>query len=137
MKRASLLYFSSASGAFPNLRGLQGEDQMSADVERLKVERKRILTEIKRLQDSIRSEVERDLEEGDPALYERERNLALLQNLERELGAVEYALSLAEKGVYGICENCGERIDPARLKAIPQATLCLKCKTELERRRRI
>jgi DnaK suppressor protein len=110
---------------------------MSDDVERLKAERNRIVAQTRRLQDSIRSEVERDLEEGDPALYERERNLALLQNLEREMRAVEYALSLAEKGVYGICENCGERIDPARLKAIPQATLCLKCKMEIERRRRI
>jgi DnaK suppressor protein len=109
---------------------------MSDDIERLKAERSQIVVEIRRLQDSMRSEVERDLEEGDPALYEREKNLALLQNLERELGAVEYALSLAEKGVYGICENCGERIDPARLKAIPHATLCLKCKREVERRGR-
>ncbi len=110
---------------------------MSEDIERLKAERNQIVAEIRHLQDNMRGEVERDLEEGDPALYEREKNLALLQHLERELGAVEYALSLAEKGVYGICENCGERIDPARLKAIPQATLCLKCKTELERKRRM
>ncbi len=110
---------------------------MSDDIERLKAERNQIAAEIRRLQYSIRSKVETDLEEGDPALYEREKNLALLRNLQRELEAVEYALSLAERGVYGICENCGERIDPARLKAIPQATLCLKCKTELERKRRI
>lgn len=110
---------------------------MSDDMERLKAQRNQIVAEIRRLQDSVRSEVESDLEEGDPALYEREKNLALLQHLERELEAVEYALSLAEKGVYGICENCGERIDPARLKAIPQATLCLKCKTAVERKRRI
>lgn len=110
---------------------------MSDDMERLKAQQNQIVAEIRRLQDSVRSEVESDLEEGDPALYEREKNLALLQHLERELEAVEYALSLAEKGVYGICENCGERIDPARLKAIPQATLCLKCKTGVERKRRI
>ena len=110
---------------------------MSDDMERLKAQRNQTVAEMRRIQDSVRSEVESDLEEGDPALYEREKNLALLQHLERELEAVEYALSLAEKGVYGICENCGERIDPARLKAIPQATLCLKCKTAVERKRRI
>lgn len=110
---------------------------MSDDIEGLKAARNQIVAEIRRLQDSVRSEVESDLEEGDPALYEREKSLALLQHLERELEAVNYAIFLAERGGYGICENCGEKIDPARLKAIPQATLCLKCKTELERKRRI
>jgi len=41
---------------------------MSDDVERLKAERNQIVAEIRRLQDSIRSEVERDLD----ALYERD-----------------------------------------------------------------
>ena len=58
---------------------------MSDDLERLKAQRNQIAAEIRRLQDSVRSEVESDLEEGDPALYEREKNLALLQHLEREL----------------------------------------------------
>ena len=109
---------------------------MSDDIERLKAERNQIVAQIRRLQDKMRSEVERDLEEGDPALYEREKNLALLQNLGRELEAVKHAISLAEKGAYGICENCGERVDPARLKAIPHATLCLQCKSKIERRGR-
>ena len=48
---------------------------MSDDMERLKAQRNQIVAEIRRLQDSVRSEVESDLEEGDPALYEREKNL--------------------------------------------------------------
>ena len=107
---------------------------MEEPKERLERNREGILTEIKRLKATLEYEVERDLEEGDPALCEREKNLALLQNMERELGSVEHAISLLERGRYGICENCGERIDPARLKAIPQATLCLRCKAERERK---
>lgn len=40
---------------------------------------------------------------------------------------VKKALGRMEKGEYGICEVCGEPIDPARLEAIPEATLCAKC----------
>jgi RNA polymerase-binding transcription factor DksA len=43
---------------------------------------------------------------------------------------------LAKQGKYGICESCGERIDPARLEILPEATLCLNCQRELERTRR-
>jgi DnaK suppressor protein len=59
-----------------------------------------------------------------------------MQSLQRKLESTERALESAEKGTYGICENCGERIDPARLEILPQATLCLKCQREFERRYR-
>lgn len=31
------------------------------------------------------------------------------------------------KGTFGKCENCGKDIEPARLEAMPTATLCLVC----------
>ncbi|MGD8475293.1 MAG: TraR/DksA C4-type zinc finger protein, partial [Anaerolineae bacterium] len=37
-------------------------------------------------------------------------------------------------GTYGTCESCGERIDPARLEILPEATLCLNCQRQKERR---
>jgi len=36
------------------------------------------------------------------------------------------------RGTYGICENCGEDIPEARLKAVPGATKCVGCKTLAE-----
>lgn len=42
------------------------------------------------------------------------------------------ALKRIEKGDYGICEECGERISLKRLKAVPDTTYCLSCKIELE-----
>ena len=41
---------------------------------------------------------------------------------------MEHALAKFEKGTYGLCDNCGQFIDPARLEALPQASLCLSCK---------
>jgi RNA polymerase-binding transcription factor len=37
-------------------------------------------------------------------------------------------------GTYGRCEECDEPIPPARLKAIPTATLCVPCQSAAELR---
>jgi len=108
---------------------------MVKEKERLQAERARIQEEIAYLKDLLKGEVENELEEGDPGLYEREKNLALLQNLEHRLESIDYALRLIEKGSYGVCEVCGEKIDPARLKVVPHATLCIKCQAKKERGR--
>jgi DnaK suppressor protein len=41
--------------------------------------------------------------------------------------AVETAMALLETGDYGICQECGEPINPKRLEAIPWTTLCVRC----------
>jgi DnaK suppressor protein len=52
---------------------------------------------------------------------EREKDLAILEGLELELAEVEAALRRLDEGSYGIDEVTGERIDPERLEAIPEA----------------
>jgi DnaK suppressor protein len=42
------------------------------------------------------------------------------------------ALTKIEKGMYGVCEECGEEIPVNRLRAIPDTSYCLACQTELE-----
>ena len=44
------------------------------------------------------------------------------------LAKVEYALHKFDEGSYGLCDNCGRSIEPARLEALPHANLCLSCK---------
>ncbi len=100
---------------------------------RLEKERLETLTELDHLREYLRGEVDADAEEADPDLYEREKTLALIRTLENKLESIEQALRLAEKGSYGICERCGERIDPARLEALPHTTLCVECKSQMER----
>ncbi len=41
--------------------------------------------------------------------------------------AIEDALQRVEQGGYGLCEDCGEEIAPARLHAMPTAVLCVDC----------
>lgn len=58
---------------------------------------------------------------------EQETMVALQQGAERELARVQEALAAIDAGTYGICTNCGKPISPARLEALPWATLCIDC----------
>jgi DnaK suppressor protein len=108
-------------------------DRTQLQVEKLEAERERVLLEMGRLREALKSEVDGDVDEGDPNFAEREKVMALVMELERKLGTIVYALLRAENGTYGICERCGEPIDPARLEVLPEATLCVRCKTTTER----
>lgn len=45
----------------------------------------------------------------------------------RRLRAIEHALERQQRGELSVCEGCGERIPDARLRAMPGATLCIRC----------
>jgi DnaK suppressor protein len=64
--------------------------------------------------------------------FEQAKELALHQNAKQLLTQVTDALERFEQGTYGLCERCGSEIDPARLKALPYATLCLHCQQRLK-----
>ena len=104
---------------------------------KLKEEREQTLHELERLREALKVEVYPEADEGDPDLVEREKVLALVKNLERKLESIDHALSQAENGKYGICERCGQAIDPGRLEIVPEATLCVKCKLIVEQRLRV
>ena len=44
-----------------------------------------------------------------------------------ELREISRALARLDAGDYGICENCSEPINPARLEALPYAARCIAC----------
>ncbi len=105
---------------------------------RLLEERAGIMRNIENLRDDVKDlELEFEADEGDPELTEREKNLALLATFEQRLEEIDYALERLNSGSnYGICQNCGQPIDPERLKIVPEAQYCVPCKTKLERRQR-
>lgn len=44
-----------------------------------------------------------------------------------EANQIRAALRRMDQGTYGSCANCGADISPARLQALPTATLCINC----------
>ncbi|MEA3336006.1 MAG: TraR/DksA C4-type zinc finger protein [Chloroflexota bacterium] len=105
----------------------------SAEREQLEKEKLEVLDDIEHIREWLQGEVDADVDEGDPDLAEREKNLALLVAMERRLESINTALRAIEKGRYGICERCGQQIDPARLEVRPDAIMCLDCQREIER----
>lgn len=67
--------------------------------------------------------------------FEREKDLGLLASAKDVLERVEAALRRMETGEYGICQGCGEVIDPARLEALPYASRCVDCEEMAEQGR--
>ena len=104
---------------------------------RLESERKQLIEELEQSKASVRPADER--REGSPfgkreeeatETQELEKRLALEQRMKTELAKVERALHKFEEGTYGLCDSCGQPIDPERLEALPHATLCLSCKAQ-------
>ena len=58
---------------------------------------------------------------------ERGEAEALAAKLEEALAEVDNALEKIDAGSYGVCEECGKEIAPARLEAKPEARLCIDC----------
>lgn len=104
---------------------------------RLEEEQQKVLTELARLREHLKAEVDADVDEADPSLVEREKVMALVHVQERKLEAINWAMKRVRDGVYGICERCGSVIDPGRLEIFPEATLCIRCKAVEEREARL
>jgi DnaK suppressor protein len=102
--------------------------------ERLEAERERLTGELQQLQVSGCQSLGYSTHMADDASLacDQARDLALRGNLVRTLQQVEEALSRFDNGEYGLCESCGDPIDPARLKALPHATRCLDCQRHAE-----
>lgn len=60
------------------------------------------------------------------------RSGSRIEFLRGEIEAVRVAILRGRRGEYGICEDCGERIERARLRALPSARLCVPCQSEEE-----
>jgi DnaK suppressor protein len=112
------------------------QQTVHADTDTLQKQRAETLAELERLQLALEtSEVDPSVDEADPDVVEREKILALMEALELRLEEIDAALEVAATGGYGICERCGQPIDPERLQIMPEATLCVQCKVLVERER--
>lgn len=99
----------------------------------LRDERRRLARQVDEWQEAERA-LAADLREEprdatDRAIDERDasRLAPLTERASRRLAAIDAALERASQGRLGVCERCQGRIPPARLRAIPEATLCVRC----------
>ena len=99
----------------------------------LAAERSAISRELATLRSTLLDKPETGIEDGDPVIAERAKNLSLIDGLEGHLTEIERALSTARHGAYGICERCGRPIEAERLHILPETRLCVTCKSQLEK----
>lgn len=64
--------------------------------------------------------------------FQRELDLTVRNIAEQRVAEVEEALARQRAGTYGICAECGQPIDPERLRARPESTTCIECARQKE-----
>lgn len=65
--------------------------------------------------------------------FRHDMELELLTSEGDAIERVEEAITRLLSGEYGICQDCGCTINPARLEAKPFALFCIKCRSEREK----
>ncbi|MBU2591728.1 MAG: TraR/DksA family transcriptional regulator [Nitrospinota bacterium] len=78
-----------------------------------------------------------DTREGDDidqagSAYEQEMAFIMKNREIEELKNINEALEKIKSGEYGECEECGDKINLKRLKAMPFVKYCVKCQANLE-----
>jgi len=66
-------------------------------------------------------------------ILELEQRLGKVRRIKQQMADIEHALQKLEQGTYGVCDSCKKPIASERLKAVPQASLCLECKANKNR----
>lgn len=67
--------------------------------------------------------------EGGTTTIDRERDLALAASALAAVEEIDDAIRKIERGTYGRCETCHEQISRMRLRALPFARQCVRCKS--------
>ena len=65
--------------------------------------------------------------DGTSEAVSRLTDVGVGESLERGLERTERALTKLDEGTYGSCDACGRPISRGRLRAMPDAVLCMGC----------
>ncbi len=66
--------------------------------------------------------------------YDRELSINIVSSEQEVLYQIDEALKRMEEGAYGICQQCDSAITMSRLKAVPYASMCIKCQRAKEQK---
>lgn len=62
------------------------------------------------------------------------RLTAIRRVIQEQLKQVRNALHKLRYGSYSLCDRCGKPIEKERLQVMPEATYCVNCERELEKK---
>ena len=65
--------------------------------------------------------------DGTIEAVDRLNQIGVGSRLEARLERVDRALEKIDDGTYGVCDVCGQDIDPRRLRAAPESSTCVSC----------
>ncbi len=111
--------------------------QWAEQLEKLTDLRDRLLRERHYQTDTAREELAifgEHIAEAGTDSFEKDCALALLSSTQDALYEIDLALTRIHNGTYGTCELTGERIEAARLQAIPWTRFSLAAQARLEER---
>lgn len=94
-----------------------------------------IHTKLRSIREAMPAEADvRDSEEQSVDDFVQAMDFALMQMKSDTLRRIDEALHHLEDGSYGMCNECGDEIAAARLRALPFADLCRDCQESRELR---
>ena len=82
---------------------------------------------VSNIESELRQQLPADSDDRATDLENQDALEALEKAELREVRQIEEALKRITDGRYGVCVQCGEKIDPKRLAALPTATTCITC----------
>ncbi|MCH8117417.1 MAG: TraR/DksA C4-type zinc finger protein [Proteobacteria bacterium] len=101
---------------------------------RLEKQKRDLTARLDRITANVRRGYHADSKERAKEFEDREVVDALGNEARDEVAKITAALQRMESGNFGLCVECGARIDDARLQAHPYAEECIEC-ARLEERR--
>lgn len=110
--------------------------KLKQQYEELSIRRNQLLNEIENRLKKTRTESDSQFTDiADIATHNLQDELSMTVASEeiKKVKQIDDALARIDSGKYGTCVNCGCEIDLERLKVLPFATLCVKCKEKEEK----
>jgi RNA polymerase-binding transcription factor DksA len=102
-------------------------DATPSETKELQRELGELRGQIAALEAALKEKPDYGMGRGDPSITRWELDQAMLGELKGRAEALERQLSRVNEGTYGICERCGNPIDPGRLAVLPDTTVCIEC----------
>jgi RNA polymerase-binding transcription factor DksA len=102
-------------------------DSMQGIRERLEHQLHETEKRIAQLRERLETKADYGPGSGDPAVYQWEFNLALLEKAEDQAQQIRHALARLQTHTYGVCVACGQPIEDERLEILPLSVHCSRC----------